>query len=144
MTRLLALPLVVALSSLPVAAQDAKKPAGALDGVWREPLLPGEVAEDKLEVTFSGDEIAIAWSKAVLRGNTRQDLERNPVRTIFTITLTQEKTEAPNSAFRGFCFVKENQLFVVVYPRPVNRMVQTGGQMIELAPVTFRLEKLKK
>jgi hypothetical protein len=139
MTPLLSL--CIALNCLIIGAQAPKPPPTALEGTWREPLLPGEKAEDKLVVTIKGEEVIVMWYEGTFRGTLRTDSLKERVVIFGDITLINEKGEHLRRTHNCRWLLYDNQLFLEVSPV---RGLKPSKHRLELAPVTFLLEKVRK
>jgi hypothetical protein len=135
--------LMLALNCLFIGAQAPKPPPTALEGTWREPLLPGEKAANRLAVTITGDEITVVWYDGVYRGSIQVEAVQRFYVASFRITRMDEKGQPQEKTHIGRCLLENSQLWIQVNPVPVP--VRRGGsQFHELAPVTFHLKKVQK
>jgi hypothetical protein len=139
MTPLLGGPFLFVVGCLYTIPQ-VKPPVTSLEGGWREPLRPGEKASDRLAVTFTGEEIKVIWYDGAYRGTLKAGLGEEYNSFAFTLTRINEKNGDQPSTHICRCLKQGDQLFLVVLP---NR-ARGSGNLLELAPVTFRLEKVKK
>jgi hypothetical protein len=131
----------IAFSFLLIGAQAPSPPPTALEGIWREPLLPGEKAADKLVVTIRGEEVTVMWYEGTFRGTLRTDSLNERVVIFGDITLINEKGEHLRRTHTCRWLLYDNQLFLEVSPV---RGLNPSKHQLELAPVTFHLEKVQK
>jgi hypothetical protein len=141
MTPLLSL--CISFSCLLIGVQAPKPPPTALEGTWREPLLPGENAANRLAVTIKGDEITVVWYDGVYRGIIQHGPIRDHVVFAFSIIQIDEKGEKQPRTHNCRGLKQSNELFLQVDPQPVP---VPAGRSLErkLAPVTFHLEKVEQ
>jgi hypothetical protein len=143
MIPLLAAPLVVALCYSSGSHQQ-KSPVSPLEGVWREPLLPADMVSDKMVATITGDAITLAWCGKQFRGTIGAGTTRELTVIEFVITLSTIDGKKTESTHTGRCIIQDNCLYLQVVPRSPDPKLYEGGIGRELAPITFKLEKLKK
>jgi len=143
MTPLLTSPLVIALACLSFGAQVEQPPVtgAALEGVWRESLLPGERPADRLVVTIRDEGITVIWYEGVYRGALPTSSLDDRTDMGFSITLIGEKGERRLRTHNCRCLNHDDQLFLQIFPV---LGLGSGDHPLDLAPVKFRLEKVKK
>lgn len=139
MTRLALVVLLVLIPGLTAHAQEPKPATTELEGIWREPLRPGEKAEDRMVVTFSGDEITVVLNGAIYRGTIRSDPESDRTFVRFSLILVDEKVKFRTQSHSGLCLKEAGQLYLQVFP-----YAPGGNVHLHLAPVTFKLQQVKK
>jgi hypothetical protein len=135
------LPILLALSCLLTGAQAPKPPPTAMEGTWREPLLPGEKAANRLAVTIKGDEMTVVWYDGVYQGLIQHGPIADHVVFAFSITQIDEKGAKQLRTHNCRGLKQSDELFLQVFP---GQVLDRESRRLENAPVTFRLEKVKK
>lgn len=139
MTPLLVL--VIALSFPSIGAQVPKPITTELEGTWREPLLPGEKPADRLVVTIKGEDVTVVWYDGVFRGTLLTSSFREREISYSSISSIDEMGEKQRRTHSCRWLLHDNQLFLEVSPI---RRVDQSDRRLDLALVTFRLERVKK
>jgi hypothetical protein len=144
---------------------DPKMPATELEGVWQEPLRPGEDPAVRFRVTFTGDKVTINIDGQVLKGTfwTEDGLwvtsaparKRDRVPILVTITEIEGNGTFEKGSYSGLHSLEKDQLMLSFGVRPTP-IVETSTALrvkalrdqrptgMELAPYTLTLAKVKK
>jgi len=146
---------------------EPRPPATELEGVWQEPLRPGEDPSVRFKITFAGDKVAIAIGGQVLKGTlaTEDGLRvasapastRDRVPILVTITEVEGNGTFKKGAYVGLYSLEKDQLTLSFGVRPDPTVATTRelrdidlriqrptGKGLEPVPYTLTLGKVKK
>lgn len=115
MTPLLAAPLV-ALLTFTAVAQQQKAPITPLEGVWREPLLPGERETDRFSMSCSGDKIAFNLDDQLMQGTFEIDSKAEPRAITITVSVVGGRALSEKRVYSGAYCLEESTLYLRILP----------------------------
>ena len=101
---------LLALCCIFMGVQDPKLPPTALEGTWREPLLPGEKLADRLRLMCTGNKITLALEDQVLEGTFEREADSAMTSITITVTAVNGRALPAKRMFLGQ-FVGEGDAF---------------------------------
>lgn len=124
-------------------AQDLKRPARELEGVWQEPAHTGESPGLRFRITFTGDKVSIVIGKQDVHGTWRVEARERVSCLIVSVVDTADRSGATRTDYLACYAVIGGDLFLLIDPVPLSATHQFDDDR-RSASLLLRLERVKE